>query len=95
MAHFFINRPIFAWVIAIVIMLGGGLALQTLPIEQYPDIAPPQVSISATYTGASAETVDSSVSQVISYSRSPYGSSVRREKRWARWAWSALSTLMT
>ncbi|TXI96413.1 MAG: multidrug efflux RND transporter permease subunit, partial [Aquabacterium sp.] len=65
MAHFFINRPIFAWVIAIVIMLGGGLALQTLPIEQYPDIAPPQVSISATYTGASAETVDSSVSQVI------------------------------
>lgn len=65
MAHFFINRPIFAWVIAIVIMLGGGMALNTLPIEQYPDIAPPQVSISATYTGASAETVDSSVSQVI------------------------------
>ena len=65
MAHFFINRPIFAWVIAIVIMLGGGLALKTLPIEQYPDIAPPQVSIGATYTGASAETVESSVSQVI------------------------------
>ena len=65
MAHFFINRPIFAWVIAIVIMLGGGLALQTLPIEQYPDIAPPQVSISATYTGASAKTVEDSVTQVI------------------------------
>ncbi len=51
MAHFFIDRPIFAWVIAIVIMLGGGLSISQLPLEQYPDIAPPTVTISATYTG--------------------------------------------
>ncbi|MEN4750970.1 efflux RND transporter permease subunit [Pseudomonas sp. Ps21-P2] len=65
MAHFFINRPIFAWVIAIVIMLGGGLSISQLPLEQYPDIAPPTVKISATYTGASAKTVEDSVTQVI------------------------------
>jgi hydrophobe/amphiphile efflux-1 (HAE1) family protein len=65
MSHFFIQRPIFAWVIAIVIMLGGGLALTTLPISQYPEIAPPTVRISATYPGASAETVENSVTRVI------------------------------
>ncbi|MFI4914005.1 MAG: efflux RND transporter permease subunit [Steroidobacterales bacterium] len=65
MARFFIDRPIFAWVIAIVIMLGGALAIYTLPIEQYPDIAPPSVSISASYPGASAQTVAESVTQVI------------------------------
>ncbi|WP_407316448.1 efflux RND transporter permease subunit [Pseudomonas sp. nanlin1] len=65
MAHFFIDRPIFAWVIAIVIMLGGGLFISQLPLEQYPDIAPPTVKISATYTGASAKTVEDSVTQVI------------------------------
>ncbi|MDW5441549.1 efflux RND transporter permease subunit [Polaromonas sp. SM01] len=65
MAQFFINRPIFAWVLAIVIMLGGSMAIKTLPVEQYPDIAPPRVSIFALYTGASAETVENSVSQVI------------------------------
>ena len=65
MAHFFIDRPIFAWVIAIVIMLGGGLSISQLPLEQYPDIAPPTVTISATYTGASAKTVEDSVTQVI------------------------------
>ncbi len=65
MARFFIDRPIFAWVIAIVISLAGALAVYTLPIEQYPDIAPPSVSISATYTGASAETTENSVTQVI------------------------------
>ncbi len=65
MAQFFIRRPIFAWVLAIVIMLAGGLSIFTLPLEQYPDIAPPRVSISATYTGASAETVENSVTQVI------------------------------
>ncbi|MGA9224036.1 MAG: efflux RND transporter permease subunit, partial [Pseudomonas graminis] len=65
MAHFFIDRPIFAWVIAIVIMLGGGLSISQLPLEQYPDIAPPTVKISATYTGASAKTVEDSVTQVI------------------------------
>ena len=65
MARFFIDRPIFAWVIAIVIMLGGVLSISQLPLEQYPDIAPPTVRISATYTGASAKTVEDSVTQVI------------------------------
>ncbi|WP_087502196.1 efflux RND transporter permease subunit [Pseudomonas sp. SID14000] len=65
MARFFIDRPIFAWVIAILIMLGGGLAISELPLAQYPNIAPPQVSLSATYTGASAKTMEDSVTQVI------------------------------
>jgi HAE1 family hydrophobic/amphiphilic exporter-1 len=65
MAQFFINRPIFAWVLAIITMLGGALSIFTLPLEQYPDIAPPRVTISAQYTGASAETVENSVIQII------------------------------
>ncbi|MFJ2988979.1 efflux RND transporter permease subunit [Collimonas sp. NPDC087041] len=65
MARFFIDRPIFAWVIAIVIMLGGLLSIRSLSLEQYPDIAPPKVNISATYTGASAKTLEDSVTQVI------------------------------
>ncbi len=65
MVNFFINRPIFAWVVAIVIMLAGLLALRTLPVAQYPAIAPPAVSITANYPGASAETIQSSVVQVI------------------------------
>ncbi|SDK41584.1 hydrophobic/amphiphilic exporter-1, HAE1 family/multidrug efflux pump [Methylophilus rhizosphaerae] len=65
MAAFFIQRPIFAWVIAIVIMLAGIGAIQWLPLEQYPDIAPPRVSINATYTGAAADTIENSVTQVI------------------------------
>ncbi|MFT3732141.1 MAG: efflux RND transporter permease subunit [Hyphomicrobium sp.] len=65
MSAFFINRPIFAWVIAIVIMLGGLLALNSLPISQYPQIAPPTVRISATYAGADAQTVENSVTKVI------------------------------
>jgi multidrug efflux pump len=65
MSRAFIDRPIFAWVIAIVIMLGGVGALFTLPIEQYPDIAPTSVNIRANYPGASAETVESSVTQII------------------------------
>ncbi|TPI32966.1 efflux RND transporter permease subunit [Mesorhizobium sp. B3-2-1] len=65
MSAFFINRPIFAWVIAIVIMLGGLLALTTLPISQYPQIAPTTVNISATYPGADAQTVESSVTKII------------------------------
>src|SRR5690606_5396845 len=65
MAKFFIRRPVFAWVIAIVIMLGGVLAISTLSISQYPDIAPTTVRISATYTGASAETVEKSVTTII------------------------------
>ena len=65
MVNFFIDRPIFAWVIAIVIMLAGSLAIVTLPIAQYPSIAPPAISISVVYPGASAETVQNTVTQVI------------------------------
>ncbi|MCL2458250.1 MAG: efflux RND transporter permease subunit [Desulfobulbus sp.] len=65
MARFFINRPIFAWVIAIMIMLAGLLSLYTLPISQYPAIAPPQIAINAVYPGASAQTVQDTVVQVI------------------------------
>ncbi len=65
MARFFIDRPIFAWVIAILIMLGGSLAITTLPVEQYPQIAPPSVQINARYPGANAETLEESVTQVI------------------------------
>ncbi len=65
LSRFFIDRPIFAWVIAIVIMLAGALAIRTLPVAQYPNIAEPQVSITAVYPGASAKTVEDSVTQVI------------------------------
>jgi hydrophobe/amphiphile efflux-1 (HAE1) family protein len=65
MSKFFLERPVFAWVIAIAMMLGGGLAIYTLPISQYPPIAPPSISIRAIYPGASAETVDKSVVQMI------------------------------
>ncbi|AWV02204.1 hydrophobe/amphiphile efflux-1 family RND transporter [Burkholderia sp. JP2-270] len=65
MAGFFIQRPILAWVIAIVIMLTGGAATTRLPVEQYPTIAPPSVSVTATYPGASADTVAKTVTQVI------------------------------
>jgi multidrug efflux pump len=64
-SQFFIERPIFAWVIAIGIMMAGILGISSLPIGQYPDIAPPSISISATYPGASAQTLQSSVTQVI------------------------------
>src|SRR4029077_3028673 len=65
MVNFFIDRPIFAWVLAIVVMLAGALAVTTLPIAQYPTIAPPAISITATYPGASADTAQSAVTQVI------------------------------
>lgn len=65
MSRFFIHRPIFAWVIAILIMLVGILAINNLPIEQYPKIAPPQVKVRAVYPGADAETVENSVTQII------------------------------
>ncbi len=65
MARFFIDRPIFAWVIALVIMLAGSLSIMDLPIAQYPTIAPPAVAISASYPGASAKTVEDSVTQII------------------------------
>jgi hydrophobe/amphiphile efflux-1 (HAE1) family protein len=65
MAKFFIDRPIFAWVIAIVIMIAGALSITTLPISQYPAIAPPAISIFTTYPGASAKTLEETVTQVI------------------------------
>ncbi|MGC1301173.1 MAG: efflux RND transporter permease subunit [Caulobacteraceae bacterium] len=65
MSRFFIDRPIFAWVIAIILMLCGGLAILTLPVSQYPSIAPPAVSITAIYPGADAQTVTSTVTQPI------------------------------
>jgi multidrug efflux pump len=65
MARFFIDRPIFAWVIAIIIMLAGALAITQLPVSMYPTIAPPAVTISATYPGASAEAVENAVTQII------------------------------
>jgi hydrophobe/amphiphile efflux-1 (HAE1) family protein len=64
-SRFFIERPIFAWMVALGVMLAGVLAILTLPIAQYPTIAPPAVSITATYPGASADTLESSVTQVI------------------------------
>jgi len=65
LSRFFVNRPIFAWVIAIVIMLAGVLAIRTLPVSQYPDIAPPQIRVWAQYPGANAETMSKTVTQVI------------------------------
>src|SRR5512136_1009334 len=65
MARFFIDRPIFAWVIAIMVMLAGLLAIKTLAVSQYPPIAPPQITINALYPGASAQTVQDTVTQVI------------------------------
>src|SRR5271170_6550783 len=65
MSRFFIGRPVFAWVIAIILILAGSLAVRNMPVAQYPPIAPPAVSITVTYPGASAETVQSTVVQVI------------------------------
>jgi len=65
MVNFFIDRPIFSWVVAIVIMLAGVLSIRSLPVAQYPAIAPPAISISVAYPGASAETVQNTVTQVI------------------------------
>ncbi|MCE3255407.1 MAG: efflux transporter permease subunit [Rickettsiaceae bacterium] len=65
MSRFFIDRPVFAWVIAIIIMLAGTIAIFKLPVEQYPNIAPPAVSVRASLPGASAETLENSVTQVI------------------------------
>jgi HAE1 family hydrophobic/amphiphilic exporter-1 len=65
LSKFFLDRPVFAWVIAIIIMAAGGLGIYNLPISQYPPIAPPSIAISAFYPGASAETVENSVTQII------------------------------
>ena len=65
LSKFFLDRPVFAWVIAIVIMTAGGLAIYKLPISQYPPIAPPAIAIDAFFPGASAETVENTVTQII------------------------------
>ena len=65
MANFFIDRPIFAWVLAILLCLTGVLAITSLPVEQYPDLAPPNVRVTANYPGASAQTLENTVTQVI------------------------------
>ena len=65
LSRFFLDRPVFAWVIAIILMVLGGLAIYNLPISQYPPIAPPSIAIDAFYPGASAETVENSVTQII------------------------------
>jgi hydrophobe/amphiphile efflux-1 (HAE1) family protein len=65
LSRFFLKRPVFAWVIAIVMMVLGGLAIHGLPISQYPPIAPPAIAIDSFYPGASAETVENSVTQII------------------------------
>src|SRR5512138_840526 len=65
LSKFFLDRPVFAWVIAIAIMAAGGLAIYSLPISQYPPIAPPSIAIDAFYPGASAQTVEDSVIQII------------------------------
>ncbi len=68
MARFFIDRPIFAWVIAIVIMLAGAISVLKLPVSQYPEIAPPSIRITTKYPGASAQTIENSVTQIIEQS---------------------------
>ncbi len=65
LSKFFLDRPVFAWVIAIIMMVLGGLAIYTLPVSQFPPVAPPSIAIQASYTGASAETVENSVTQII------------------------------
>ena len=65
LSRFFLDRPVFAWVIAIIMMVAGGLAIYNLPISQYPPIAPPSIAINSFYPGASAETVENSVTQII------------------------------
>jgi hydrophobe/amphiphile efflux-1 (HAE1) family protein len=65
LSRFFLDRPVFAWVIAIIMMVAGGLAIHNLPISQYPPIAPPSIAIDSFYPGASAETVENSVTQII------------------------------
>src|SRR5882672_4521302 len=65
MSRFFIDRPVFAWVVAIIIMLAGALSITSLPVAQYPSIAPPTITVIATYPGASAKTLEDTVTQVI------------------------------
>ena len=65
MSRFFIDRPVFAWVLAIIVMLAGAISITKLPVKQYPDVAPTAVQVRATYPGADAATLQNSVTQVI------------------------------
>ena len=65
MARFFIDRPIFAWVIALLILLAGIISIRGLPVAQYPNIAPPSIAITATYPGASAKTLEETVTSIV------------------------------
>src|SRR5215469_4240246 len=65
MNRFFVYRPVFAWVLALFVVLFGGIALALLPVEQYPDVAPPSLTISAVYSGADAHTLDRTVTSII------------------------------
>ena len=65
---FFIHRPVFAWVLAIIVMMAGLFSIKNLPVSQYPDVAPPTIGISAKYPGADAETIENSVTQIIEQS---------------------------
>src|SRR5437763_13767879 len=65
MARFFIDRPVFAWVVSILIMVLGGLSITQLPVAQYPSVAPPSISVTANYAGASAETLQETVTSII------------------------------
>ena len=95
MAKFFINRPIFAWVIAIVIMLAGTLSILNLPVSMYPQIAPPQVSISATYPGASAKTIDINTILVSTFPFQAYrGFCLLRRKGQVVWCCFADSNIL-
>ena len=67
MARYFIDRPIFAWVIAIVILLAGALSIRSLPVNQYPNVAPPAIGIMASYPGASAQTLEDSVLSIVAW----------------------------
>ena len=65
LSKFFLERPVFAWVIAIIMMTAGGLAIYNLPVSQYPPIAPPSIAIDSFFPGASGETVENTVTQII------------------------------
>ena len=65
LAKFFIDRPIFAWVVSLLIMLLGGMSITQLPVAQYPSVAPPSISVNASYSGASAETLQNTVTSII------------------------------
>ena len=83
-SKFFIDRPVFASVVSIIIVLAGLMALRILPIAQYPEIAPTTVRISASYSGASAETVEKSVTSIIeeASARRPYGHAACAHRNW-------------